>query len=71
MRKLNAQVRKVIEWLPHDSDYQCNFYCECGCCESVQLTIKEYDALAGSPVHLAGHLTTSSGAPPGARVNVE
>ncbi len=58
VRKLNTQLRKLIKWLPHDRDYPYNFYCECGCCEPVQLTIEEYDALAGRPVYLAGHLTT-------------
>jgi len=55
VRKLNMQLRRVFKWLPHDRGYPYNFYCECGCCESVQLTIAEYDALEDKPVYLAGH----------------
>jgi hypothetical protein len=54
-RKLNMQVRKIIERLPHDDDYSLDFFCECGCCEPVRLTIAEYDALEGKPAYLAGH----------------
>lgn len=55
VRKLNAQVRAVIARLPHDGAYSLQFFCECGCCEAVLLTIAEYDALEGKPVHRAGH----------------
>jgi hypothetical protein len=55
VRKLNAQIRKVIERLPHDKDLSLAFFCECGCCEAVQLTIAEYDASVSKPLYLAGH----------------
>jgi hypothetical protein len=55
VRSLNTQLRKLMEWLPHDRDYPYNFYCECGCCEPVPLTIPEYDSLEGKAVHRAGH----------------
>jgi hypothetical protein len=55
VRRLNTQLRKLIEWLPHDADFESNFFCECGCCEPVRLTVAGYDALAGEPVYLAGH----------------
>jgi hypothetical protein len=55
VRKLNTRVREVIELLPHDGNYLLDFYCECGCCDSVRLTIAEYDALKGKPVFRAGH----------------
>jgi len=71
VRNLNTQLRKLIKWLPHDSDYECTFFCECGCCEPLQLTVAEYDALAGRPVYVAGHLTTSSGAPPGQAPSID
>jgi len=44
-----------MEWLAHDEDFESNFFCECGCCEPVRLTVARYDALAGEPVYLAGH----------------
>lgn len=56
VRKLNVQIRKVIEWLPHGKDCSPGFFCECGCCESVELTLAEYDALEGKPIYLAYHL---------------
>ena len=58
VRRLNTQLRKLIEWLPHDSDYQCNFYCECGCCEPVLLTVAEYDSLGDKTLFRAGHATS-------------
>jgi hypothetical protein len=58
VRKLNTQVRNVIEWLPHGEGTSLDFFCECGCCEPVELTIAEYDALDGEPVYRAGHPAT-------------
>jgi hypothetical protein len=58
VRKLNSQVRKVIECLPHDAGTSLHFFCECGCGEPVQLTIAEYDALDGEPVYRASHPAT-------------
>jgi hypothetical protein len=55
VRNLNTQLRKVMKLLPHDHDDPYNFYCECGCCDSVQLSIDEYDALGGRAVYRAGH----------------
>jgi hypothetical protein len=54
VRNLNTQLLKVMKLL-HDRDHPYNFYCECGCCDSVQLTIDEYDALGGKAVYRAGH----------------
>lgn len=54
VRKLNTRVREIIERLPHQSDYSLEFFCECGCCEPVKLTIGQYDALGGKPVYRAG-----------------
>jgi hypothetical protein len=62
VRKLNVQIRKVIEWLPHGKDCSPGFFCECGCCESVELTLAEYDALRGKPVCLPGHPAARSDA---------
>jgi hypothetical protein len=53
--RVNAQQRRVIEALPHDPDHSTQFFCECGCGDAVLLTIAEYDALAGKPVHRCGH----------------
>jgi hypothetical protein len=64
VRRLNAKLRKLVKWLPHDRDYPYRFYCECGCCEPVQLTIEEYDALEEQAVYRAGH------APPEKRYGV-
>jgi hypothetical protein len=55
VRKLKTQLRKLMKWLHHDRHYPYNFYCECGCCEPVPLTIEEYDALGGKTVYRAGH----------------
>jgi hypothetical protein len=55
VRKLNTHLRNLMKWLPHDRDQPYNFYCECGCCEPVRLSVAEYDGLAGKPVYLAGH----------------
>jgi hypothetical protein len=55
VRRLNAQLRKLMKWLPHDDDYAYTFYCECGCCEPGQLTSAEYDALEDQPVYLEEH----------------
>jgi hypothetical protein len=51
----NAQIRQVVERLPHDAGYSLQFFCECGCGEPVLLTIAEYDALVGGPVYRNGH----------------
>lgn len=51
----NAQIRGVVERLPHDDGHSLQFFCECGCGGSVLLTIAEYDALAGKPVRRSGH----------------
>jgi hypothetical protein len=61
VRNLNVQLRKVMKLLPHDRDHPYNFYCECGCCDSVQLTIDEYDALGGKAVYRAGHAPIRTG----------
>jgi hypothetical protein len=53
--RVNAQIRRVIERLPHDAGHSLQFFCECGCGEAVLLTIAEYDALAGKRVHRSGH----------------
>jgi hypothetical protein len=58
VRKLNAQVRRIIDCLPHrDKHTLLDFLCECGCCEPVRLTLSGYDAHArtGRPVYLTGH----------------
>jgi hypothetical protein len=55
VRRLNAQLREIMKWLPHDCDHPYTFFCECGCCEPGQLTIAEYDALEGQPIYLDGH----------------
>jgi hypothetical protein len=55
VRRLNAQLRKLMTFLPHDRHHPFTFYCECGCCEPGQLSTAEYDALEGQPVYLDGH----------------
>jgi hypothetical protein len=55
VRKLNAQIRKLTKWESHDNDYFYVFFCECGCCEPVRLTIAEFDGLEGKTVYRAGH----------------
>lgn len=54
-RKLNEQIRHIIELESHDGDYHCNFFCECGCYEPAPLTIGEYDALHGKTLYREGH----------------
>lgn len=54
-RNANAQLRRVIERLPHDSGHSIRFLCECGCGDAVLLTIAEYDALNGRPLYRSGH----------------
>jgi hypothetical protein len=53
--RVNTQIRRVIETLPHDAGHSLQFFCECGCDEAVLLTIAEYDALAGKPAYRRGH----------------
>jgi hypothetical protein len=63
-RRVNAQIRRVIERLPHDGEHSMQFACECGCGDAVLLTIAEYDALKGRPLYRSSHqLSGSPGAP--------
>ena len=55
VHKLNVQLRKILNWLPHDDARPYTFFCECGCYEPGELTIPEYDALEGQPIYLEGH----------------
>lgn len=53
VRELNARIREVGERLLDEDDYALDFYCECGCWQTVQLTMARYDALEGAPVYRA------------------
>ena len=55
VRRLNAQIRRIIELESHDDEFRINFYCECGCYEPAELTVAEYDALEGKTVYREGH----------------
>jgi hypothetical protein len=63
VHKLNVQLRKLLEWLPHADARAYTFYCECGCFEPGELTVEEYDALEGKPIYLDAHVPRPS-APP-------
>jgi hypothetical protein len=63
VRRLNAEIREASERLPDGDDSPLEFYCECGCWQTVELTIAAYDSLNGKPVYLPGHPAATAGSP--------
>jgi len=55
VRELNARIRELGARLAGTGDDSLDYFCECGCWETVQLTTAAYDALDGRPIYSAGH----------------
>ena len=63
-RELNRAIRSASERFPEEEEVPLEFYCECGCWQTVEVTIAGYDPLAGEPVYLPGHREATNAAPP-------
>lgn len=63
VRALNGEIRDASERFPGEEDVPLEFYCECGCWQTVEITIAGYDALEGRPVLLPGHQAVTGGSP--------
>jgi hypothetical protein len=55
VRKLNAEIRGTGDRFSVEDDSLLEFYCECGCWQTVELTIADYDLLRGEPVDRTGN----------------
>lgn len=64
VRTLNAAIRNASEGLPEETDMLLEFYCECGCWETLELTVAQYEGLDGQPVLREGHPASADEAPP-------
>ena len=64
VRELNTRIREVGERLVDQDDYPLDFFCACGCWQTVRLTMAEYDALGAAPVYRPGHPIASGDPPP-------
>lgn len=59
VRALNVEIRSASARFPGEEDVPLEFYCECGCWRTVELTLADYDALEGKPVYLREHPASS------------
>ena len=55
VRQVNAEIRTVGEQLTEEGELPLEFYCQCGCWQTVELSIADYDLLRGEPAYRTGH----------------
>jgi hypothetical protein len=61
-RTLNDEIRGASERFPEEEDVPLEFYCECGCWQTLALTIAQYDRRDGQPLYRDGHSIGRDGA---------